>query len=263
MSTTSGPEQLPYPQPSDTPDGPGAFLALLQAMQTAGPWVYGTLAALQAVAGKYVNQLATVNADTPANNGYYSWNGSTWVPLNFYTGGLNLIAPSSVTGSGVSIGNIGHVALSAAPRASVNGVFTSRFDNYLIKANLTLSTAGLVELVFRAAGVDVTSPNYNYQAFQGSGSTTLAAGTSSAATAAFLTNTALISPDCTVDVEAPALAANTRFSSKFYGMSGATQAIGLISGTLGLASAVDGFTLIPASGGTISGDIRVFGYNNA
>lgn len=80
MPATSGPEALPYPQASDAPDGPGAFLSLLSAMQTGGPWVYPTLIALQAVPGKYVNQLATVNADPTATlNGYYTWNGAQWV----------------------------------------------------------------------------------------------------------------------------------------------------------------------------------------
>lgn len=267
MPTTSGVEALPLPQASDAPDGPGAFLSLIQAMQTGGAWVYPTLAGaggLNTVQGKYPLQLAIVNADTPAKNGYYYWNGTsnTWVQLPLLTAGSTLVAPSSVAGSGVSLTNIGKIVLNNASIANVNGVFSSLFDNYLVEANVLFSGSSLLQINMRANGSDDTSPNYLYQAVQGSGSAASAGATGSATTQAFLNNQAAAQLDATAEVFAPAMAANTRVLSKFFGVSGTTQSVGLIAAQHGVASAFDGFTLRPSAAVTMSGTVRVYGLNN-
>ena len=46
--------------------------------------------------------------------------------------GLKLIVPSSVTGSGVSVSASGKVTFTAATSISVNGCFSSTYDNYLV-----------------------------------------------------------------------------------------------------------------------------------
>lgn len=265
MPTTSGVEALPLPQASDAPDGPGAFLSLLTAMQTGGPWVQPTLTALQALTGKYPLQLGVVNADTAAKNGFYYWNGTTnqWVKMSLLTTGSTLIAPSSVAGTGVSLTNVGDVTFTNAPSVSLNGIFTSAYDNYFIIPNITsFSASSLLQFNLRAAGSDNATASYNYQAVQGSGATA-GAGAATAATGAFFSNTPGGNTDCRVELFAPALPQITRFMSTFYGLAGGAQFTGVIAGSHGVASAFDGITLKPsASGATMTGSARVYGYNN-
>lgn len=266
MPTTSGVESLPLPQSSDAPDGPGAFLSLIQAMQTGGPWAQATLTALQALTGKYHLQLAVVNADpTPAKNGFYYWNANTtqWVSLPLLTFGNALIAPSSVAGTGVSVTNVGNIAFTNAPSASLNGIFTSAYDNYFLIPNVTsFSSSSLLQFNLRAAGSDNAAASYNYQAVQGSGATA-GAGAATAATSAFFSNTPGGNTDCRVELFAPALPQITRFMSTFYGLAGGAQFAGVIAGSHGAASAFDGITLKPsAAGATMTGSVRVYGYNN-
>lgn len=264
MPTNYGPEVLPYPQPTEAPDGPGAFLALLQAMQTGGPWVYGTLTQLQAVTGKYALQMAVVNADpTIAKNGFYYWSTVTnqWALLPLLTAGSTLIAPSSVAGTGVSVSNIGSILISAASSASINGVFTSQYDNYLLLADLTFSVSSLLKVNLRAGGSDSTAANYNYQAVQGSG-TAAGAGAATGQTAFFFSNTPGGQVDCEVKLYGPAIATATRYSSEFYGLAGGAQNVGVIGGSNGLTSVFDGLTLAPSGGGTMTGNVRIYGFNN-
>lgn len=77
-----GLDQLPYPNTSDAPDGPGAFLALAQrltAMKGAGiayAATNGIRVALQAT-DVYVGLVCYDAQD----NAYYQWTGSTWLVL--------------------------------------------------------------------------------------------------------------------------------------------------------------------------------------
>lgn len=176
--------------------------------------------------------------------------------------GTSLVPPTSVAGTGVAMTTLGKVTLTAATAASLNGVFTGAYDNYLIIANITnFSVSSLLQVNLRAAGTDSTAANYNYQAVQGAGSSAGAGGTT-AQTAFFFSNTPGGQVDCEVKLYAPALAIATRYSSEFYGLAGGTQNVGVIGGSNGLTNAFDGFTLKPSAGGTMTGTIRVYGCNN-
>lgn len=79
MSATFGPDGLPYPQPSDAPDGPGAFLAFAQRLQVAAIGVFDTYANMTAAwANGRVGQLNYVYNDG-FNIGYWQSTGSSWV----------------------------------------------------------------------------------------------------------------------------------------------------------------------------------------
>lgn len=104
MPTTYGPQGLPYPFPSDAPDGPGAFLSLLQAQQVGGALPFSTYAALTATGNGFQGQLATVNADTTLwRNGIYMSNGSGWELIG---GRRNVITPSMGTSYTAALGQI-------------------------------------------------------------------------------------------------------------------------------------------------------------
>jgi hypothetical protein len=78
--------------------------------------------------------------------------------------GLKLIVPSSVAGSGVSVSASGKVTFTAATSVSVNGVFDTTYDNYLIVCRATSSASTpLIDFRMRASGADETGSNYARQ----------------------------------------------------------------------------------------------------
>lgn len=100
----------------------------------------------------------------------YKYNGTVW--RNTSTG-LVPIMPTTVSGTGASLGVGGQVNLSGASSAQINGVFTAEFDNYRIDCNLPDSTAALtVTLQMSSAGSpDTTATNYDNTSLSGIGTT--------------------------------------------------------------------------------------------
>jgi hypothetical protein len=159
-------------------------------------------------------------------------------------------------------GGLTHIAtqsFSAVSSVSLNGVFTSAYDNYRIIINYVASTATDVRLRVRLAGTDdTTGGSYVYQRLTGAGSS---AGAASAGANAFdvtsaNTNHALWS----ADILGPELAARTGFLSLGFRTGGETVWVGAGSHTQ--TTAYDGFTFFPASG-NITGTLRVYGYANS
>ena len=100
MPVNFGPELLPYPQPSDAPDGPGAFLALIQKMVVGGIIPYTTYALMAAPAG-FLGEHRTVTSDPDAAlNGDYVLTGTGWKNTTEDTGWTNLTLASGATTSG-------------------------------------------------------------------------------------------------------------------------------------------------------------------
>lgn len=81
-------------------------------------------------------------------------------------GGMVLMTPSSIastgTGNSSSIGANGSVTFSSCATLSLNGVFTSEYDNYMIVFQGTESQAGSWEIWsrMRSSGTDATGSNY-------------------------------------------------------------------------------------------------------
>lgn len=76
--------------------------------------------------------------------------------------GLKLIVPTSVAGSGVSVSASGKVTFTAATSVSVNGCFSSTYDNYLIVSQSVCSVDVNGYLRLRSSGTDATT-NYTRQ----------------------------------------------------------------------------------------------------
>lgn len=175
--------------------------------------------------------------------------------------GLVKVIPTSVAGTGVSLSATGTVTFSSATAISVNGCFTSLYDNYrLIVTTTSGSTDALMNLKLRAAGADTPgTTEYGFSLLQ------------SASAGAWLNlnysaSTNIISigykrtvdrTSSNVDIHGPALAQFTGFS-----IMGQYQVIPFTGGGQhGLATAYDGFSIIPASG-NVTGTLRIYGYRN-
>lgn len=82
--------------------------------------------------------------------------------------GLVTMTPTSIAvagaGSSASINADGGVDFTSATSLSLNGVFTSGFDNYVVVANLKTASGGILgNMRLRAGGTDNTASNYAYQ----------------------------------------------------------------------------------------------------
>ena len=152
---------------------------------------------------------------------------------------------------------------SAVSSVSVDGCFTSEFDNYRVVMHLTsASTIGSAYLRLRASGADLTTSAY-HQMSPGLTSTNSTSnngqnaatnwewGTINSAGVAFMA----------IDVLIPNVTEPTRIggSSAYYN---GTNFVGrAIQGVHDNSTAIDGFTFYAGSG-TWTGTLRVYGYMN-
>ena len=89
------------------------------------------------------------------------------------TGMLVSMEPTSISHSGTSasVNNNGGVDFTAVTSLSLNGVFTSDYDNYLIVMEFDASAAQFSRINLRASGTDNTAANYTTQRLRADGST--------------------------------------------------------------------------------------------
>lgn len=176
--------------------------------------------------------------------------------------GLVTMTPTSIAHSGTSatITADGGVDFTTITSLSLNGVFTSSFNNYLI----VVSGNGSGDNQFfygrlRLSGTDASGSNYARQRLFASG---VSAGASR------LTSQDKVTLGCYdseqrdlthIHVYGPALALPTAFrSTGMHGHSGAV--LGDTVGTHSLSTAYDGITILPESPDTMTGNIVVLGY---
>jgi hypothetical protein len=182
------------------------------------------------------------------------------------TPGLHLIVPTSVSTGTIS--STGTVSFSGATSISVNGVFSSTYENYKVVFNpISTTVQSNLQLRFRTSGTDNTGTAY-YTMFNGintSGTSTNTNTTSqSAARLGEFNPTYAQAQYYTFELFRP-------FSSSYwttgYNMTYQIDGSGVSgtqTGTFGFSSAVsfDGFSFIPSSTTSFAGTIRVYGYKN-
>lgn len=176
--------------------------------------------------------------------------------------GMILITPSSVVKTGASstatINASGSVTFSACNTLSLNGVFSSEFDNYMIDMRHSNTVDGVDVLVrLRAFGADSTGSNYTYQQLNGNGSTVSGSRTTTTNGAFGLDSTNR--SGFTAYVYGPNLAQPT--ASRSVGASGSSNAyIRDYAWTHSLSTGYDGFTLLYATTDRFTtGLIKVYG----
>ncbi len=175
--------------------------------------------------------------------------------------GMDLITPTSVAGSGVTLSG-GEVTFSAATEVDVNGCFTSAYDNYLVSVRYSSSGAAYLRQRLRASGSNVATSTYAWTL--GSVSTSaVSPETGSASDTSITASYSGTGKDAALNVVmmSPALAAQTltindssSFGSAIYRYFG--------NGLNTNATSYDGFALIPSTG-NITGKLRVYGLRNS
>ncbi len=176
--------------------------------------------------------------------------------------GLVEIAPPtiSVTGGSGSISATGAVSFTSASAISLNDVFSTTYQNYKIIGNISGSTGNYGNFRLRVGGSDDSTSNYARQTINAD-SASLATSTESTTS---WTQFFVYSTSNTGILEA--IIYNPFSTERTSYFSRSTQdgtSFKLQGGRHNVSSSFTGFTLIPlTSGNTISGTIRVYGFNN-
>lgn len=178
---------------------------------------------------------------------------------------LNGTIPSS-TATGVTVSPGGAVQFTNAPAVTVVGAFSTTYDNYRIHWDIPTQSANAdLQMRLTNTGTDDTSGNYSYMRGYDRGSDgTRTVNMVTAASTWVLTAGAAATQlnRGYLDIWSPALSAYTSGLAQAV-VRNPTPQMYTTSANLFMntTTAYDGFTLFPVSG-TISGTLRVYGYNN-
>lgn len=210
----------------------------------------------------YVAPVAVATGDTVYRTDTkmtQTYDGTRW---RYTTAAQVPIIPTSVVNGTLGAGGV--VTFSAVTSVSLNGCFTAEFDNYVMVIDITtFSVSSFPTARLRLAGTDSSVTTYDYAISYHSGGVF-------ALTAVNSTSSGALGPiggtsyQVITDVLKPAIAVPTNFLLR--NQSVPDTAVGVFASIGSMkhrtATAYDGVTVIPSGGGTMTGTIRVYGWNN-
>jgi len=170
--------------------------------------------------------------------------------------GLELITPTSVDGTGVSLSGA-KVIFTDERTISVNGVFDSTYDNYLVVIRLRTTSASVMNARLRANGSDASGSDYTVQELRAGGSVS---------TQRFLANYFRVG-GAHSDVAqngshayfyGPALAQPTAVRSLCIRSDSGARIIDNAN-THSLSTSYDGFTIVENGSGMLTGALTIYG----
>jgi hypothetical protein len=190
----------------------------------------------------------------------YVSSGTTWYSIapNATAPGLALITPTSIANSGGSASaSGGAVTFTGVTSISLNGVFSSTYDNYFVVMRSTVASGSTTwDLRMRLAGSDAAT-GYAYQRLTANGGAITGVYNASL-TSGWLGYVHTSSSSLQVNLFAPALAAQTNYHSQTFDT---TDGSAFMGGAHTTATAYDGVTFIPGASNA-SGTVRIYGYRN-
>ena len=176
--------------------------------------------------------------------------------------GLVIMRPTSISYSGTNAGinGNGRIDFTAVTSLSLNGVFTSSYDNYLIV--FMGNGSGNNQFFYgrlRVAGTDATGSNYARQRFFASSTSFGGSRLTGQDKATIGVYDSEQRDGSHIYVYGPFLAQPTAFrQTGVHGEAGAV--LGDTASTHSLSTSYDGITILPESPDTITGSVTVFGY---
>jgi hypothetical protein len=196
--------------------------------------------------------IAATAADTPARLAVGT-NGQVLVADSTAATGLKWETPAP-TAAGLTL--ISTTALSAVTSQSINSVFSSTYQNYLILFTLDSSSGNgdYVNIRLRASGTDATGSNY-FRAGYGNNGSAVNVNTTSTSFIAGITNTAGYGA-AELILFKPNEAAPTRMNSQWTAYGDTTF---ILSGQHTVSTAYDGITIYSAY--TMTGSVSIYGYS--
>ena len=178
--------------------------------------------------------------------------------------GLVVMTPTSIvstgTGNSSSINANGSVTFSACETLSLNGVFTSSYDNYMVVfRGVNSSSTFNVQARLRSSGTDATAADYVYQSLVANNTIVSSTRNTSSVFSLGRLSTNTYENGFTAFLFGPYLTQPTACrATNVGGLSGAR--IDDYASTHSLSSSYDGITLISESA-NITGLVTVFGFN--
>lgn len=185
---------------------------------------------------------------------------SKWLPLGI--GGLVPVAPSAVSGTGATASPNGIISFTGSTSVSVDGIFSTDFDNYLVLIDVSsASAASQIFARLRYASADDSAANYNTQFLYANGATTTAAQFKGANSWQLTAGGTSVGHGIEARLYGPAQPRLTKgiADSIDYDVSDVTIASRIVLGTKN-AAAANGLTFF-ANTGTITGTAQVFAYS--
>lgn len=172
--------------------------------------------------------------------------------------GLRLLVPTSAVNG--TVGTSGVVTFSGVSSVSLNGCFSSTYQNYKVYINWTHSTGTAINIRLRLSGTDYTSSDYYYSGIATNHSTATISSLRGSGVSSFASSTNMSTSEnfVTVNFASPNTTATTKATFELATSGGFNE---LYGGVLSSNNQNDGFTLYPSSG-TITGTIRVYGLKN-
>jgi hypothetical protein len=181
--------------------------------------------------------------------------------------GLRMIVPSSVAvGSGSGSANAaGFVTFSGASSISLNGCFSSTYDNYRILCTFTNSSAaGIVGIRLRSGTTDNSSSNYIYaghETYPASGPSRVSSTGTTFFRKLYLDVNETGNFNC--DLFDPFRTQFTGYiSQSIRRVSSSSLGNENYSGTMTVNTSYDGFSIVSSGGGTYTGTVAVYGYKD-
>jgi hypothetical protein len=172
--------------------------------------------------------------------------------------GLVAVIPTSVAGTGVTLGSGGTVTATASTAVTINGPFTASFATYLLVYDVVHAATSTMTLQMCLVGTPATTANYDTQVITGTGATVTAGGVA-AGTSLQLVSATAVQHSGEIKIYNPFVAAVTRFaggSSVEWSAAGVPN-IGFTGGGHRLATSYDGIQISAAS--AMTGTFRLYG----
>lgn len=181
--------------------------------------------------------------------------------------GLRNIVPTSIAkgaSGSASVNSNGTVSFTATESVSLNGVFSSAYEKYVITFTINAATV-TTQLRFRlrAAGVDQTG-NYLWGGNQANHAGTASAfyGAQNSVVLGDFSNQSATTHSSVMDIFNPFLSQRKSFTHRFMYDNLTYVFGGSFGGYYQATTSCDGFTIYPGAAGNFSGTVQVFGYNN-
>jgi hypothetical protein len=160
---------------------------------------------------------------------------------------------------------INTTTFSAVASQSINDVFSSTYDNYVVMASFTGTDVSVVRLRYRVDGADNSTGNYSYHSqFSSTGSAAYFAVAGNNQTTHFLSSSDFTNATRSVNISIlrPFLTNYTSLLGlgSFSASAGAAPYLGGVNlGGFSATTSFTGFSIFPDAG-TITGNVFVYGY---
>jgi hypothetical protein len=189
----------------------------------------------------------------------YVYNGSFW---RNSTAGLIPIVPSTATGTGVTLSPNGQIACAAVSAPIANGVFSGEFDMVRVVLRGITSASTTIAAQLATGGAPVTSANYDTTVSQANSTANTVATTSAAVSWALATAGSPTVKTVILDISSADIATyTTAIGSSQEANTAGNSALSTLTLFHRLQTAYDGLGFL-FTGGTFTGTIRFYGYNN-